>query len=155
MRASIADFLPDEELAFRSIGSGPVTETTATPPKALEKLEAYWTTDEWGIADKLAVVLNVKDIFFGDPEEYSEAEPDPLEMETYTFSLEVDTTPSFSSPITVASIDVDETFLNQYVLLTIDPEDMVEFDKTAKYVRLVATLDGEAPSLTFYAYVKG
>ena len=147
-RASIANFLPDEALAFRSIGSAAVTATTASTPMDLQKLQAYWSTDEWGIADKLTVVIQVNDVFFG---EYVGAEI----PETYTLSLQVDALSSFASPTTVASIAITaDDLVGSYIELAIDPADMREFDATANYVRLVATLAGEAPSLEYCAYVK-
>lgn len=153
MRASLGNFLPDEALAFRSIGSDPVTETFESPAIDLSKLEAYWSTDEWGIADKLLVAVNIYDVFFGDPVAYEAEEPD-LVLETYTLSLEVAADEEFGSPTTVCAVDIDENAMGGYVVLAVDPEDMREFDATAKFIRLVATMAGEAPSLSFSAYIK-
>jgi hypothetical protein len=142
MRASLADFLPDEALSFRSIGSAPITASFFSQPISLAKLEAFWTTDEWGIADKLEVMINVSDITFDDDE-------------TYSLRLEVDSSPTFASPVVVAQMSfADDAPVGHFVTLTVDPDDMVEFDQTAKFIRLVAELNGAAPQLSFSAYVR-
>jgi hypothetical protein len=68
--------------------------------------------------------------------------------ETYSFSLQVDDSPSFSSPTTLGTITVPRGTAAGY-----RAEFQIEQLSWERYVRVVATLGGTTPSITISAWL--
>lgn len=71
--------------------------------------------------------------------------------ETYVATVQVDTNSAFGSPVTVATLpSITETGI--YNLL-FDGETAQLFEDGASHVRIVMTLGGTSPSITFASYL--
>lgn len=122
--ASAHQFMPDNALAFRVIGADAVTGDFTSDPFPLHKLAAYWSTNEWGFAKKLRVIVG----FEGTPNS------------ALRFALEVDATEDFGSAVEVASVQLTDDMIGaKWFDLAFSTDDLAYADPNAKYVRLKCT----------------
>lgn len=127
LKASKIDFLPDDALKFRAIGAGAVAIATTSDPLSLQKLAAYWHTNEWGNKTLLVAIGFLAGSFGA--------------QQSYDFTLEVDALAAFGSPVVVARTIVSGLgdLVNGRVELVADVRNMALLDANAGYIRLVMT----------------
>lgn len=128
IRATTTKFTPDLALQLRAPTAGATDEVYSSPAIALNKLQAHWTTNEWGVAKRLKIAIGLKDIAVS-------AE------QAYEFVAQVDALDSFGSPITVSRVIVQGVDIPEdgIIMLAVDVEAMALFDANAGYLRIVMT----------------
>jgi hypothetical protein len=143
VKSSRQRFPVDSLLVLQSQDSGPVTSTAPSSYSIrLDVVTTYWNSESADL-QTLSVELDIASMDFSSGDE------------TYTFNLEVATTPAFNAPVVVASQPAFNA--GRHIVSVERPsiQDALGSNATDGYLRLKAVLGGTTPSVTYSAFVSG
>lgn len=139
IRASLYNFVPDAALALRALDSAAISDAYSSPPIALNKLSAYWSTSEWSINKRLRVLVGL-------------ASPLPESVDAFRFALEVDSDDLFQTPVEVASVSLTAALVATGAFeMSFDTDDLEYADPEAKFLRLTVTGAGADTALADFS----
>lgn len=139
VKASFNRFSLDAETVLRAENSAAVTASGGSGTLSLDALSAYWNAGDLASKHEFAVIVHVDAVETG------------VGDETYEFAMQVDSVKEFSdSPVKLSAKDVDAA--GRYVFL-VSRDEVEAADVNAAHLRVLATLGGAAPSVTYHAYV--
>ena len=131
----------DSELDLLPDGMSPITATSSgASPKiiSLDKLFAYWNSEDQAMRQQIAVVFSVLNIDFSDTDEQ------------YILGLEVANDAAFTSPVFVISTEIRGVGQTK---LEIPREIIKQKASDAQFIRTSGFLSGTTPSITYSAWV--
>lgn len=140
VKASKNRFSIDAETVLQAEASSPITATAgSTNTLSLDALSAYWNSGDLAMKHQFAIIMHVTAIDTGDGDE------------TYVVGPQVDSVAAFSdSPVSLSTKTITSTGRYEFVVTR---EEVEAADANGAFIRLLATLGGTTPSLTYHAYV--